>query len=171
MWWWIYWKVWEILGELLKNDIFLYSVVYLKFRILAIALLSVTLHAKVAFQQVKMWNTSASSVLSGYSIVWPVVYNHSYVFGNSEFDVKGYLYATTFICGRCHRSWAAGTPDKYERDLKYWTYALPTSHFPVTEKLTNRALVTPTPGVTAKPSHCKAFMCWPIIGQFRLYSE
>ena len=51
----------------------------------------------------------------------------------------------TFIFDRCHRSWAAETPAKYERDLKYVTYYCDQSKFSVTEKLTNGALVTPTP--------------------------
>ena len=38
---------------------------------------------------------------------------------------------------RCHRSWAVETPDKYERDLK----------FPITKKLTNKAVATPNPRV------------------------
>ena len=35
---------------------------------------------------------------------------------------NGYLYDIAFIFGRCHHSWAAETPDKYERDWKYLTY-------------------------------------------------
>ena len=42
------------------------------------------------------------------------------------------------------------TPGKYERDLRYLTYKFVKSKFPVIEKLTNGALVTPTP---ALPSH------------------
>ena len=51
----------------------------------------------------------------------------------------------TFIFDRCHRIWAAETPVKYERDLKYMTYYCDKSKFSVTEKLTNGPLVTPTP--------------------------
>ena len=40
----------------------------------------------------------------------------------------------------------AETPGKYEHDWKYLTYTFAKSQFPVTEKLTNGALVTPTPG-------------------------
>ena len=36
-------------------------------------------------------------------------------------------------------------PGKYEHDWKYLTYTFAKSKFPVTEKLTNGALVTPTP--------------------------
>ena len=50
----------------------------------------------------------------------------------------------TFIFDRCHRSWAAETPAKYERDLQYVTYYCDKSKFSDTEKLTNGALVTPT---------------------------
>ena len=48
-------------------------------------------------------------------------------------------YAITFIFYRCHRSWAAETPDKYGRGLKYQTYTFRESNFPVSEKLTNGA--------------------------------
>ena len=51
----------------------------------------------------------------------------------------------TFIFDRCHRSWAAETPAKYERDLKYVIYYCDKSKFSVTDKLTNGALVTPIP--------------------------
>ena len=47
---------------------------------------------------------------------------------------------------RCHCSWAAETPVKYERDLSYLTYASDASRFTVTEKLMNGTSVTPTPG-------------------------
>ena len=46
----------------------------------------------------------------------------------------------------CHRSWAAETPGKYEHDWNYLTHTFAKSKFPVTEKLANGALVTPTPG-------------------------
>ena len=49
----------------------------------------------------------------------------------------------------CHRSWAAETPDKYECDWKYLSYTFAKSKFPVTEKSTNWALVTPTPDDTS----------------------
>ena len=51
----------------------------------------------------------------------------------------------TFIFDRCHRSLAAETPAKYERDLKYVTYYCDKSNFSVTDKLTYGALVTTTP--------------------------
>ena len=57
----------------------------------------------------------------------------------------GYLYDITFIFDRCRRSWAAETPDKYERYWKYLSYTFVKSKFSVTEKLTNGALVTPHP--------------------------
>ena len=53
-----------------------------------------------------------------------------------------------FLFDRCHRSWAAETPDKYERDRKYKTYTFAKFKFFVTGKLTSEALVTPTPGST-----------------------
>ena len=58
-----------------------------------------------------------------------------------------YLYDIMFIFDRCQRSWAAETPDKYERDWKYITYTFAKSIFFVMEKLMNRALVPP-PQVT-----------------------
>ena len=45
------------------------------------------------------------------------------------------------IFNRCHRSSAAVTHDKYERDLKYLTYTF-TKSSSVTKKLTNGAFVT-----------------------------
>ena len=56
------------------------------------------------------------------------------------------LYGIMFIFERCNRSWAAGTPGKYEHDWKYRTYSFAESKFPATEKLTNGVLVTPAPG-------------------------
>ena len=55
----------------------------------------------------------------------------------------GYLYDIKFIFVRCHHSWAAETPGKYEHDWNYLTYTFVKSKFPVTEKLANGALVTP----------------------------
>ena len=71
----------------------------------------------------------------------------SVIFPNFPNDENsGYLNDIKLIFGRCHRSWAAETPGKYEHDWKYLTYNFAKSKFPVTEKLTNGALVTPTPG-------------------------
>ena len=55
----------------------------------------------------------------------------------------GNLYDITFKFDKCHRSWAAETPDKHECDLKYLTYTFAKSQFPVTEKLMIGALMTP----------------------------
>ena len=46
----------------------------------------------------------------------------------------------------CRRGWAAETPDKHERELKYLTHTFAKPNFPETKKLMNGALVTPTPG-------------------------
>ena len=46
-----------------------------------------------------------------------------------------------------HRSWAAETPGKYERDYKNASFTFAKSKCPVTEKLVNGSLVTPTPGL------------------------
>ena len=43
---------------------------------------------------------------------------------------SGYLYDIKFILGRCHRSWAAETPGKYEHDWNYPTYTFAKSNFP-----------------------------------------
>ena len=61
------------------------------------------------------------------------------------------LYDITFIFDGCHRSWAAETLDKFERDWKYLTYTFAESKFFVTKTLTNGALVTPTPVINAFP--------------------
>ena len=45
---------------------------------------------------------------------------------------SGYLYDTPFIFDRCHRSWAAVTPDKYKRDSKYLNNTFDKSKFSVT---------------------------------------
>ena len=50
-----------------------------------------------------------------------------------------------FIFDRCYRSSAAMTPVKYECDSKNVTGTFASSKILLTEKLTNRALVTPTP--------------------------
>ena len=65
---------------------------------------------------------------------------------------SGCLNDIKFIFGRCHRSWAAETPGKHEHDCKYLSYTFAKSKFPLTEKLTNGALVTLTPGRTADKS-------------------
>ena len=49
----------------------------------------------------------------------------------------GYLYNIMFIFDRCHHRWAAETPGKCERDLKYLTYTFAESKFPATERLTD----------------------------------
>ena len=51
------------------------------------------------------------------------------------------LYEILLIFDRCHHSWWS---DKYEHDWKYVTYTFAKSKFPVTEKLLNKAFVTPT---------------------------
>ena len=51
-----------------------------------------------------------------------------------------------FIFDRCHHSQAVETPAKYEDDLKIQTYNFVISEMFVSEKITNGALVTPTPG-------------------------
>ena len=62
----------------------------------------------------------------------------------------GYLNGITFIFDRCHHSWAAEAPDKYERDWKHLTYTFSKSKFPVTDKLMNESLETSTPGSLQK---------------------
>ena len=48
-----------------------------------------------------------------------------------------------FIFARCHRSWAAETSGRYERDKKNPSHTFAKSKFPITEKLVNRSLVPP----------------------------
>ena len=45
----------------------------------------------------------------------------------------GYLYDITLIFDKCHHSWTAETPDKYERDRRYLTYTFANLKFPVME--------------------------------------
>ena len=70
---------------------------------------------------------------------------------------SGNLYKIKFIFGRCHRSWAAETPGKCEHDWNYLNYTFAKSKFPVTEKLANGALVTPTPGLESIASFSLPF--------------
>ena len=65
------------------------------------------------------------------------------------------LYDIKFIFDRCHSCWAAKTPDKYERDLKYSTYISAKSKFPIMEKLASGHLVTPT---LDQPSICCEYL-------------
>ena len=64
-----------------------------------------------------------------------------------------------FTFDRCHRSLAAETPGKYERPWKYLTYAFAISKFPVTEKLTNGALVTNHPRSCQDDDKTKPWQC------------
>ena len=57
-----------------------------------------------------------------------------------------------FIFDRCRRSSAAVTPVKYECDANNLTGTFERSEILLTEKLTNGALVTPTPGVLMLPA-------------------
>ena len=63
------------------------------------------------------------------------------------------MYNITLIFDRCHRRWAAETPDKYEHDWKHTTYTFAKSKCPATEKLTNRCAVTPIPGPESVRCH------------------
>ena len=63
----------------------------------------------------------------------------------------GYLLTIAFIFDRCHRSLAAATPDKFERDSNIMTYTF-TKYFFVTEQRMKGAFMNPTPGV--------AFLSW-----------
>ena len=64
---------------------------------------------------------------------------------SQNYQNTGYQYNMMFIFDTCHRSWAAVTPDKYEHDLEYIIHTFAESKFPVMEKSTKGALVTPTP--------------------------
>ena len=83
------------------------------------------------------------------------------IFQNNE--NTGYLYDITFIFDRCHRSWAhrswaAETPDKYERDWKDITYTLLNQSFPATEKINEWNVSNPHPG----PSNPSTPLCNPL---------
>ena len=103
------------------------------------------------FLKLNEYNSGGSSLhLGGHLQLWGggywTYFIRSVIFPFFQDDQNtGYLYDVTFIFDRCHRSWAAETPDKYERYWKYISYTLGKSKFPVMEKLTNGALVTPTP--------------------------
>ena len=62
------------------------------------------------------------------------------------FPNTGCLYNIAFIFEGCHRIWAAETLDKYDV-IWYITYTFAQFKVPVTEKLINGDLVTPTPGL------------------------
>ena len=65
-----------------------------------------------------------------------------------------------FIFYRCHRSWAAETQNKCERDWKYLNYTCAKSKLPVMEKLTNGALVTPSPDDIINPPYAELELFW-----------
>ena len=69
------------------------------------------------------------------SVIFPILQND---------QNTGYQYTITFIFDRCHRTLAAETPVKHERDLKWLTCIFAESKFLVTEKLTKGVSVTPT---------------------------
>ena len=77
------------------------------------------------------------SVQPGVGVTDPIF---SFIFPNFHNNQNnGCVYNITFIFDRCHHSWAAKTPGKYERGWKYLTYTCAKSKFPITEKLTNGA--------------------------------
>ena len=69
-----------------------------------------------------------------------------YVPNFSELSNDGYLRYVTSIFGICRPGLAAMTSVKYGCDLTILTRACARSKISLTEKLTNGALVTPTPG-------------------------
>ena len=70
----------------------------------------------------------------------------SVIFQNFPNDENsGYINDIKLIFGRCHRSWAAATPGKYEHDWKYLTYTFAKSKFPVTEEINERSFSNPHP--------------------------
>ena len=67
--------------------------------------------------------------------VTETIFSVPFIFPTFQNDQNnGYLYDTTFMFDRCHRSWAAETPGKYERGWKYLAYTFAKSKFPQTEK-------------------------------------
>ena len=63
--------------------------------------------------------------LPGVGVTKPISSVTSFLSLLQNYQNPGHPYDITFIFGRCHRSWAAETPVKYECDLKYLTYAFP----------------------------------------------
>ena len=59
--------------------------------------------------------------------------------------VSGYLYDIKFIFGRCHRSWAAATPGKYEHDWKYLKYTFAKSKISRNGEINERSFSNPHP--------------------------
>ena len=51
-----------------------------------------------------------------------------------------------FIFDRCHRSWAAATPAKYERDIQELKCVLTMLKISENNRTEEIGLVTPTPG-------------------------
>ena len=93
------------------------------------------------------YGSSDSKILcSGGGVTKPIFPVPFFFHFFQNFQNTLYLYIITFIFDMCHCSWAAETPDKYERDLKYPTYTFGESNFGVTENMTNGALLTPTQG-------------------------
>ena len=78
----------------------------------------------------------------------------------------GYLLNIIFIFDRCRRSSAAVTPVKYECDANNLTGTFARSKILLTEKLTNRALVTPTPWAVniawKAPESLPSLTHWPL---------
>ena len=64
-----------------------------------------------------------------------------------HYQNTGYLLNISFISGRCRRSSAAVTPVKNEWDSNNLKGTFARSKILLAEKLTNGALVTPTPGI------------------------
>ena len=75
---------------------------------------------------------------------WGNLFHSSIFLIFQTYQNTGYLWNITFIFGRCLRSLPAVTFVKYGCDLKNLTQTFASSKFPLTEKLTNGVLVTPT---------------------------
>ena len=80
---------------------------------------------------------------SGVGVTKPTFFPFNYLpcmFAVQNYRSTDNLQNITLLFDRYHHSCAADAPDKYERDLKYLTYASTELKFPIT----NRALVTHT---------------------------
>ena len=71
-----------------------------------------------------------------------------------RYQTTGYLFNITLIFVRCRRSLAVVTSVKYGCNLKDLLCTFVGSTISLTEKLTNGALVTPTPGLNNPISDC-----------------
>ena len=89
------------------------------------------------FLSILQENRSGGVIL--HSVIFPIFQNYQNI---------SYPWNITLVFGRHRCSSAVETPDQYKHNSKYLTCIFAESKFTFTEKWTNRALVTTTPGLT-----------------------